>query len=59
VVDDEATANLMIRFYKELKNPQVSKAEALRSAQLWLMQQGGKYKSPYYWAPFVLVGNWL
>ncbi len=59
VVEDEATAKLMIQFYEELKNTNVSKAEALRRAQLWLMQQDSKYESPYYWAPFILVGNWL
>lgn len=59
-VNDESTAKLMIKFYEKLKDTQVSKAEALQSAQLWLMQaESGKYKSPYYWAPFVLVGNWL
>ncbi|HEY9832638.1 MAG TPA: CHAT domain-containing protein [Stenomitos sp.] len=59
VVNDEATAKLMIRFYEELKNTEVSKAKALQQAQLWLMQQDSKYKNPDYWAPFVLVGNWL
>jgi CHAT domain-containing protein len=49
----------MIQFYKELKDTQVSKAKALRQAQLWLMQQDNQYKNPYYWAPFILVGNWL
>ncbi|HBE17692.1 MAG TPA: hypothetical protein DDW51_08775, partial [Cyanobacteria bacterium UBA11367] len=58
VVDDEGTANLMIKFYEELKDPNVSKAEALRRAQLWLMAQDERFKKPYYWAPFVLIGNW-
>ena len=58
-VDDESTSKLMIQFYKELKDTKVSKAKALRQAQLWLMQQDSKYKNPYYWAPFILVGNWL
>ncbi|NMF63205.1 CHAT domain-containing protein [Brasilonema octagenarum] len=54
-VDDEATANLMSWFYKELKAG-VNKAEALQRAQLAVFAQ---QKSPYFWAPFVLVGNWL
>lgn len=58
VVDDEGTASLMIKFYEELKDPNVSKAEALRRAQLWLMAQDPRFKRPYYWAPFVLIGNW-
>lgn len=58
VVDDRGTADLMIKFYEELKDPNVSKAEALRRAQLWLMAQDDRFKRPYYWAPFVLIGNW-
>jgi CHAT domain-containing protein len=58
-VNDPATASLMANFYSELsKNPNISKAEALQSAQLQLLKED-KYKHPYYWAPFVLVGNWL
>ncbi|MBW4624221.1 MAG: CHAT domain-containing protein [Brasilonema octagenarum HA4186-MV1] len=54
-VDDEYTANLMSQFYQELKAG-VNKAEALRRAQLAVFTEE---KSPYFWAPFVLVGNWL
>jgi CHAT domain-containing protein len=46
----------MEQFYKELTNPDVTKAQALHQAQLELFKQ---YKAPYYWAPYVLVGNWL
>ncbi len=60
-VDDEGTAELMIRFYQELKDTKISKAEALRRAQRSFIEQpeGSKFREPYYWAPFVLVGNWL
>ncbi|MEI2577574.1 CHAT domain-containing protein [Scytonema sp. PRP1] len=54
-VDDESTANLMSKFYQELKAG-VNKAEALQHAQLTVFAQ---QKNPYFWAPFVLVGNWL
>ncbi|NJM72027.1 MAG: CHAT domain-containing protein [Scytonema sp. RU_4_4] len=54
-VDDEYTADLMSQFYQEL-NTGANKAEALRRAQLTVFAQ---QKSPYFWAPFVLVGNWL
>ncbi|ARV63167.1 hypothetical protein BZZ01_22420 [Nostocales cyanobacterium HT-58-2] len=54
-VDDESTANLMSQFYQELKAG-VNKAEALQHAQLAIFAQE---KSPYFWAPFVLLGNWL
>jgi CHAT domain-containing protein len=55
-VSDRSTAEVMGQFYKELTNPEVTKAEALHQAQLALFKQ---YKAPYYWAPYVLVGNWL
>jgi CHAT domain-containing protein len=56
-VDDRATAKLMQNFYGSLTQPDgVSKAHALRVAQRATRQQ---YSHPYYWAPFVLVGNWL
>ncbi|NEP10582.1 MAG: CHAT domain-containing protein [Symploca sp. SIO2C1] len=58
VVDDQATADLMIQFYQELADPTISKAEALRRAQIELLQNP-EFQHPIYWAPFVLVGNWL
>ncbi|BAY21717.1 TPR repeat protein [Calothrix sp. NIES-2100] len=58
-VNDEATAALMIEFYKQISQNQ-KKAEALRNAQLFLLsgKLNSVFKHPYYWAPFVLVGNW-
>jgi CHAT domain-containing protein len=56
-VDDRSTAQLMQKFYVTLtQTNRVSKAEALRVAQRETRQQ---YPHPYYWASFVLVGNWL
>jgi CHAT domain-containing protein len=57
-VDDRSTAVLMTQFYRELAHTTVSKAEALRQAQLSLLQNP-EYQYPRFWAPFVLVGNWL
>ncbi|BAY34038.1 TPR repeat protein [Nostoc carneum NIES-2107] len=57
-VNDESTANLMKEFYQQLNNPQLSKAEALRQAQIKIMANP-LYQHPYFWASFVLVGNWL
>lgn len=58
-VKDESTATLMVRFYQQLaENPGMTKAAALRAAQLSLLKQP-QYRHPFYWAPFVLVGNWL
>jgi CHAT domain-containing protein len=57
-VKDESTALLMTEFYRELTQAQINKAEALRQAQLTLVQSS-QFQHPFYWAPFVLVGNWL
>lgn len=59
--NDEATAELMGYFYRNLANKtQANKAQALRDAQLALLKTpDSQYKHPYYWSPFVLVGNWL
>jgi CHAT domain-containing protein len=74
-VDDEQTRQLMERFYANLwdKKKPMSKAQALREAQLWMLKekpgrglQRGDRKDaskpsrplPKYWAPFVLSGDW-
>ncbi|QFS48679.1 CHAT domain-containing protein [Nostoc sphaeroides] len=57
-LDDESTAVLMNQFYQELGNKNLTKAEVLRHAQLALLQNP-KYKRPRFWAPYVLLGNWL
>lgn len=56
-VSDISTANLMGEFYKNLIKNKLSKTEALRKAQLTLMSDE-KYAHPFYWAPFVLIGDW-
>ena len=56
-VADEATAQLMTTFYQLLKEPEFSKAKALRKAKLDLLK-GGKFANPSFWSPFILVGNW-
>jgi CHAT domain-containing protein len=58
-VKDDSTAVLMGEFYRELKTGKVSKAEALRRAQLKLLKEYSNYAAPLDWAPFILVGNWL
>ena len=63
-VDDEATAVVMEEFYRQLVNhPDYSRAEALRQAQLAFWgrgeQRGRNWQRPFFWSPFVLVGNWL
>ena len=57
-IQDQSTADFMTEFYRAINQPNVSKAQALRQAQLSLLHSS-QYQHPYYWAPFVLVGNWL
>lgn len=61
-VADESTAALMSAFYKGHQD-HLDKAEALRRAQLALLHgeagKQAKYADPFYWAPFILMGNWL
>jgi CHAT domain-containing protein len=57
-VDDKSTSELMAKFYQQLTKSGVTKAEALRHAQIELLLHS-EFQHPYYWAAFVLVGNWL
>jgi CHAT domain-containing protein len=64
-VNDLSTAHFMKQFYQNLKDG-MSKGEALREAKLemmnWFYQdekgQDQKHNHPYYWANFILIGNW-
>ena len=56
-VRDDSTAILMSEFYRRLVQSDLTKAEALRQAQLALLNNP-QYNHPYYWSPFVLIGNW-
>jgi CHAT domain-containing protein/tetratricopeptide (TPR) repeat protein len=55
-VESSSTTELMLEFHRQLLAGKVSKAEALRRAELKLMKTE-KYKHPVYWAGFVLVGD--
>ena len=57
-IDDAATSQLVVEFYKQLKNPELSKAKALQQAQLIILSDI-RYRHAGYWAPFLLIGNWL
>ncbi|RCJ30805.1 hypothetical protein A6769_32520 [Nostoc punctiforme NIES-2108] len=57
-VDDKSTAELMSQFYRELTSQKLTKAEALRQAQLALLNNP-KYQHPLFWSAYILVGNWL
>ncbi len=57
-ISDEATAALMQDFYQSRKDGRVTKAQSLREAQLKLLATP-EYRHPSYWAPYLLIGNWL
>jgi len=72
-VPDAATARLMQRFYENLWEKKLGKLEALREAQLWMLRDEGARSGlkfdeketkasepmpPFYWAAFVLSGDW-
>ncbi len=56
-VDDEATAELMKRFYVYHLDKKMSAAAALRQAQLEISELD-LWRDTFYWAGFVLQGEW-
>jgi CHAT domain-containing protein len=57
-VSDPASYRLVVEFYRRLQEPGVSRASALQAAQLALLKDP-RYDHPCYWAPFLLINNWL
>ena len=58
-VNDQASAHLVIDFYSGLKNqPERSKAQALQAAQVKLLKDE-RFAHPCFWAPYLIIGNWL
>jgi CHAT domain-containing protein len=57
-INDEASAALVSEFYRQLRNPTQSKAQALQKAQQTLLADR-VYEHPAYWSPFLLLNNWL
>ncbi|NMG60191.1 CHAT domain-containing protein, partial [Geitlerinema sp. P-1104] len=69
-VSDVSTALLMQEFYRLLLQTDLTKAEALREAQLKFINAElevsvqasltqNSLPRPHYWAPFILIGDWL
>lgn len=57
-VEDNAAKSVMKKFYGGMVNAGLTKTEALRQAQLELLHSR-QFDHPFFWAPFVLIGNWL
>jgi CHAT domain-containing protein len=57
-VDDEATGELMRRFYHGMLKQDLTPADALRQAQIAMWKQK-QWQAPFYWAAFVLQGEWM
>lgn len=57
-ISDDAAQAVMKTFYAEVTQHGRSKTQALRQAQLELLRKP-ELSHPFYWAPFVLIGNWL
>ncbi|MCI0617059.1 CHAT domain-containing protein, partial [bacterium] len=55
-VYDKSTADFMASFYKNMETKNMNKSAALREARLQMISSK-KFSHPYYWAPFVLIGN--
>jgi len=56
-INDEATVPLIGEFYRQLRQPDITRAEALRQAQLQMISNAS-YNHPAVWSPFILIGNW-
>ncbi len=57
-ISDESTLELVTDLYRHLGDPTLSKAQALRQAQLKLIA-GDRFAHPVYWSPFLLISNGL
>ncbi|MDH3601075.1 MAG: CHAT domain-containing protein, partial [Candidatus Tectomicrobia bacterium] len=57
-VQDAAATRLMTSFYQHLQDPTMSRARALQQAQLGLLKDA-QHSNPFFWAPFLLINNWL
>ncbi|MCP4657378.1 MAG: CHAT domain-containing protein, partial [bacterium] len=56
-VSDQGTAELMERFYRGILREELPPAAALRAAQVSMLREE-RWQAPYYWAGFVLQGEW-
>jgi CHAT domain-containing protein/Flp pilus assembly protein TadD len=57
-VNDKSTAELMSAFHYARKKAGRTTVAALRDTQLALLNSGGVYNHPYYWAAFIVQGGY-
>ncbi|HEY9638327.1 MAG TPA: CHAT domain-containing protein [Coleofasciculaceae cyanobacterium] len=57
-INDQATVPLIEEFYRQLRQSNMTKAQALRAAQIKMITDTN-YNHPALWSPFILIGNWL
>jgi CHAT domain-containing protein len=57
-VHDEVAAELITEFYRQLQDSTVSRASALRKAQLKILEDP-RFDHPGFWAPFLMINSWL
>jgi CHAT domain-containing protein/predicted negative regulator of RcsB-dependent stress response len=57
-INDVAAAGLVADFYRGLQDPSISRATALQRAQVKILSDP-RYEHPGFWAPFLLINNWL
>lgn len=57
-INDKASSLLVAEFYRQLMNPAFNRAQALQAAQMMLLKDP-QYDHPVYWAPFLMINNWL
>ncbi|WP_287250108.1 MULTISPECIES: CHAT domain-containing protein [unclassified Moorena] len=58
-INDQITAQIAAQFDQGLRQSNLNKAQALRAAQIALLEAGGQYARPAYWAPYLVIGNWF
>ena len=57
-VSDQASALMVDEFYRALAKPGTTKAKALQHAQT-VLRNDPRFRHPRYWAPYIMIGNWL
>jgi CHAT domain-containing protein len=57
-VEDAAARIVMEKFYANVAREHIDKVTALQRAQVETLRKP-EFSHPFYWAPFVLIGNWL